>query len=80
MEEKYEYQTRPIEDPCRHGNIDKMDKTIVVAIIDSVVHPLYKKVVATTKIHGDETTVRHRRQSRGYGNQTAVRTKDGGIR
>ena len=34
---------------------DKMDKTIVVAIIDSVVHPLYKKVVKrTTKIHAHD--------------------------
>jgi len=28
---------------------DKMDKTIVVAIVDSVAHPLYKKVVKRTK-------------------------------
>ncbi len=27
---------------------DKMDKTIVVAVVDSVNHPLYKKVVKTT--------------------------------
>ena len=27
---------------------DKMDKTIVVAIVDSVKHPLYKKVVKRT--------------------------------
>ena len=27
---------------------DKMDKTIVVALVDSVKHPLYKKVVKTT--------------------------------
>jgi len=27
---------------------DKMDKTIVVAVVDSVKHPLYKKVVKTT--------------------------------
>ncbi|MBR3839420.1 MAG: 30S ribosomal protein S17 [Clostridia bacterium] len=27
---------------------DKMDKTIVVAVADSVKHPLYKKVVKTT--------------------------------
>ncbi|MDR0462211.1 MAG: 30S ribosomal protein S17 [Christensenellaceae bacterium] len=28
---------------------NKMDKTIVVAIVDSVAHPLYKKVVKRTK-------------------------------
>ena len=27
---------------------DKMDKTIVVAVVDSVKHPLYKKIVKTT--------------------------------
>lgn len=27
---------------------DKMDKTIVVAVVDSVKHPLYKKVVKIT--------------------------------
>ena len=27
---------------------DKMDKTVVVAIVDSVKHPLYKKVVKRT--------------------------------
>ena len=28
---------------------DKMDKTIVVAIVENVKHPLYKKVVKQTK-------------------------------
>jgi small subunit ribosomal protein S17 len=34
----------------RIGNVisDKMDKTIVVAIVDSVKHPLYKKIVKRT--------------------------------
>lgn len=27
---------------------DKMDKTIVVAIVDSVAHPLYKKIIKRT--------------------------------
>ena len=27
---------------------NKMDKTIVVAVVDSVKHPLYKKIVKTT--------------------------------
>lgn len=27
---------------------DKMDKTVVVAIVDSVKHPLYKKIVKKT--------------------------------
>ena len=36
---------------------DKMDKTIVVAVVDSLKHPLYKKVVKTTyklKAHDEE--------------------------
>ncbi len=40
---------------------DKMDKTIVVAVVDSVKHPLYKKVVKTTyklKAH-DENNEAH---------------------
>ena len=28
---------------------DKMDKTIVVAVMDSVQHPLYKKILKRTK-------------------------------
>lgn len=38
---------------------DKMDKTVVVAIVDNVKHPLYKKIVKRTvrmKAH-DETNV-----------------------
>lgn len=38
---------------------DKMDKTIVVAIEDSVKHPLYKKIVKRTyklKAHDEENT------------------------
>ena len=38
---------------------DKMDKTIVVAIEDSVIHPLYGKVVKRTvkiKAHDEENT------------------------
>ena len=36
---------------------DKMDKTVVVAVIDNVRHPLYKKIVKRTvkfKAHDDE--------------------------
>jgi small subunit ribosomal protein S17 len=34
---------------------DKMDKTIVVAIEDNVVHPMYGKVIKrTTKIHAHD--------------------------
>lgn len=36
---------------------DKMDKTIVVAIADSVKHPLYKKIIKRTvkfKAHDEE--------------------------
>jgi small subunit ribosomal protein S17 len=28
---------------------DKMDKTVVVAIVDNVKHPLYKKIIKNTK-------------------------------
>ena len=40
---------------------DKMDKTIVVAIEDNVMHPLYKKIIKRTvkfKAH-DETNAAH---------------------
>ena len=36
---------------------DKMDKTVVVAIVDSVKHPLYKKIVKRTvkfKAHDEQ--------------------------
>jgi small subunit ribosomal protein S17 len=36
---------------------DKMDKTVVVAVIDSVRHPLYKKIVKRTmrfKAHDEQ--------------------------
>ena len=32
----------------RVGVVDKMDKTIVVAVKDSVQHPLYKKIMKRT--------------------------------
>ena len=38
---------------------DKMDKTIVVAVVDNVEHPLYKKIVKRTyklKAHDEENT------------------------
>ncbi len=38
---------------------DKMDKTIVVAVVDSVNHPLYKKTIKRTfklKAHDEENT------------------------
>ena len=38
---------------------DKMDKTIVVAIIDNVKHPLYNKIVKKTvkiKVHDENNT------------------------
>lgn len=40
---------------------DKMDKTIVVAVVDNVRHPLYKKTVKKTlklKAHDEENTCR----------------------
>ena len=36
---------------------DKMDKTVVVAIVDSVSHPLYKKIIKRTvkfKAHDEQ--------------------------
>ena len=40
---------------------DKMDKTIVVSIVDNVKHPLYGKIVKRTyklKAHDEENTAR----------------------
>lgn len=40
---------------------DKMDKTIVVAIVDNVKHPLYKKIVKRTvkfKAHDEQNACR----------------------
>ena len=40
---------------------DKMDKTVVVAIVDNVKHPLYKKIVKRTvrlKAHDEKTECR----------------------
>ena len=40
---------------------DKMDKTVVVAIIDNVKHPLYKKIVERTvrlKAHDEKNECR----------------------
>ncbi len=47
MENKIERNNRP----TKQGTVvsaGKMDKTIVVAIVDNVKHPLYKKVVKRT--------------------------------
>ncbi len=38
---------------------NKMDKTVVVAVIDNVKHPLYNKIVKRTrklKVHDEENT------------------------
>lgn len=40
---------------------DKMDKTIVVAVVDNVKHPLYKKIIKRTyklKAHDEENVCR----------------------
>ncbi|HHU06286.1 MAG TPA: 30S ribosomal protein S17 [Clostridiales bacterium] len=40
---------------------DKMDKTIVVAVVDSVAHPLYKKIMKRTyklKAHDENNECR----------------------
>jgi len=56
MENKIERNNRP----TRQGTVvsaGKMDKTVVVAIVDNVKHPLYKKVVKRTtkfKAHDEE--------------------------
>lgn len=56
MENKLERNNRP----TRQGTVvsaGKMDKTVVVAIVDNVKHPLYKKVVKRTtkfKAHDEE--------------------------
>ena len=42
---------------------DKMDKTVVVAIIDNVKHPLYKKIVKRT-VTPEGTRRKERVQSR----------------
>ena len=47
MENKIERNNRP----TKQGTVvsaGKMDKTVVVAIVDNVKHPLYKKVVKRT--------------------------------
>ena len=47
MENKIERNSRP----TKQGTVvsaGKMDKTVVVAIVDNVKHPLYKKVVKRT--------------------------------
>lgn len=56
MENVVERNNRPV----RQGTVvsaGKMDKTVVVAIVDNVKHPLYKKVVKRTtkfKAHDEE--------------------------
>lgn len=38
---------------------DKMDKTVVVAVIDNVRHPIYKKIVKRTvrrKVHDEQNS------------------------
>jgi small subunit ribosomal protein S17 len=40
---------------------DKMDKTVVVAIVDNVKHPLYKKIIKRTvklKAHDEQNACR----------------------
>ena len=46
---------------------DKMDKTIVVAIVDNVKHPLYNKIIKRTyklKAHDEENTCKIRDRDR----------------
>lgn len=57
---------------------DKMDKTIVVAVETRVAHPIYKKTVKRTyklKARRKER-VRHRRQSKGYGDTPPVKGQE----
>ena len=46
---RYSRTTRNLR-KTRIGSVvsDKMDKTIVVAVVDSVKHPLYKKIIKRT--------------------------------
>ena len=46
---------------------DKMDKTVVVAIVDNVKHPLYKKIIKNTvkfKAHDENNEWKHVRFQR----------------
>ena len=47
---------------------DKMDKTIVVAVVDNVKHPLYNKIIKRTrklKAHDEENTCKIGDRERG---------------
>ena len=53
---------------------DKMDKTIVVAVEDSVKHKLYNKIVKRTvrfKAHGRKQRVWHWRPCKDYGDPSS---------
>ena len=58
-----------------------MDKTVVVAIVDNVKHPLYKKIIKRTvklKAHDEQQCLRHRRYVyRLWKPVLCPRTKDG---
>ena len=59
---------------------DKMDKTIVVAIEDNVMHPLYKKIIKRTvkfKAHDENNTAGIGDKSRLWRPVPFQRTKDG---
>ncbi|NLL45653.1 MAG: 30S ribosomal protein S17 [Clostridiales bacterium] len=56
-------QVRTTSRKTRVGKVvsDKMDKTIVVAVEDSVAHPLYKKIIKRTyklKAHDEKNECR----------------------
>jgi len=56
-------QERTTSRKTRVGKVvsDKMDKTIVVAVEDSVAHPLYKKIIKRTyklKAHDEQNECR----------------------
>lgn len=56
-------QVRTTSRKTRVGKVvsDKMDKTIVVAVVDSVAHPLYKKIIKRTyklKAHDEQNECR----------------------
>lgn len=56
-------QVRTTSRKTRVGKVvsDKMDKTIVVAVVDSVAHPLYKKIIKRTyklKAHDENNECR----------------------
>lgn len=61
---------------------DKMDKTIVVAIVDNVKHPLYNKIIKRTyklKAHDEENTCKIGDRVRVMETRPLSRIRDGDL-